>query len=283
MWTIDGRDMEVPAGTVYQVHFKWNLARHEVYWEEVSAGSATLALQYEHQYYLTSTSTQFRPVSMLKGEDDTWQATLRIGAKGKEEFQILRDKDPEQAIYPAKSKGEAPACGPDNLSGDKFFVVKGAPGESVALSFKIVDGHISVQAGSRSWESLEGWERHRYYAIGSFNDGIEVPMEMDPLKPGVFTCRIKSSDEWSVEANSFLDVFQILIDRDLKCAYYPDETMARSADVVVRGPDANAEGRTFAIRSSEPDTPIDITLDLTAEDFRKRVSFGLAMEAVKDI
>merc|ERR1712125_115975 len=32
-WIIDGRDMEVPAGTIYKIHFKYSTTRMQVYWE----------------------------------------------------------------------------------------------------------------------------------------------------------------------------------------------------------------------------------------------------------
>jgi len=282
-WIIDGRDMEVAAGTVYQIYFKWNLNKHEVYWEEVDASKGVLALNFEHMYFVCSGSTKFKPLALIKSGDEEglWTGTLHIGSQGREEFQFLRDKDKSQAIYPAKSKGSAPARGPDDLGEGKFFTVKGTPGEEVPVKLKIVDGKVIVSAGeTKVWESAEGWERHSYSVVGSFNNGMPVGMAMDPLKPGIFSARIQGGADWIDEVGSYADFFQVTVDDDLRQAWYPEAPGARSGDVVVRGPDSGGDGLNFLARSASPGTLYDIVLDLTAEDHRKIVTFDLAEAAM---
>mmetsp|Transcript_134028 Transcript_134028/g.286576 ORF Transcript_134028/g.286576 Transcript_134028/m.286576 type:complete len:180 (-) Transcript_134028:235-774(-) len=170
----------------------------------------------------------------------------------------------------------APARGPDDLGEGKYFVVKGTPGEEVLLKFTIVDGHITVTAGAKEWQSVEGWERHSYSVIGSFNEGMPLPMAMDPLKPGIFTCRVQGGANWIDEMGSFADFFQVAVDDDLSKAWYPEGGGARSGDVIVRGPDSGGESQNFLARSASPGTMYDIVLDLTAEDHRKIITFDLA-------
>merc|ERR1712039_726784 len=88
-WIIDGRDMEVPAGTVYQIFFKWSTERMEISWEEAGDASKDLALVYEHTYYLA-------------GGFSKWKGSFRIGSQCREEFYFSRDKDMNQLIYPAQ-------------------------------------------------------------------------------------------------------------------------------------------------------------------------------------
>jgi len=288
-WIIDGRDMEVPAGTVYQVHFKWSTQRMEVYWEEVGEGSAALALKYEHTYHIAGGFSRWKCVALARGDEGgAWEGGFRIGSQGREEFQLLRDADWQQAIYPAKPKAKAgvPARGPDGLGGGKYFTVHGPPGEAVQVRLTVLDAAVTVSCtsetkGTAQWRSLEGWERHDYVVLGSFGDG-PAPMAMDPMRPGVFRCRARVGESFYPDFNGFLELFQVTVDGDLRHAYYPETALARSGEAVVRGPDGYGAERSFLVRSLTPYKAFEIVLDLTAEDRRKIVTWAWVSDELED-
>merc|ERR1712232_299743 len=52
-WAIDGRDMEVKAGTVYQIKFKWSTERMQLSWSHTEDEDvAATALAFEHTYFI---------------------------------------------------------------------------------------------------------------------------------------------------------------------------------------------------------------------------------------
>merc|ERR1719215_1584945 len=128
---------------------------------------------------------------------------------GKEQFRFQRDFDPDQAIYPARANTQSmgvPVQGPDNLCAGRSWVISGEVGDLIRLGLKIADGEIAVEvkvsAGdiidqevweslpAKVWESLPGWDRHHYYALGSWNSFEPTPMIMDEANPGTFRCRV---------------------------------------------------------------------------------------------
>jgi len=283
-WIIDGRDMEVPAGTVYKIHFKYGNTRMLVNWEEeTSKESVDLALKYEHSYYVSGTFSKWRHVALAAeaGAEGTWEGSFRIGSQGKEEFQFVRDKDPQQAIYPSQHKAAKPGVpvrGPDDLGSGKNFVVRGRPGEDVQVKLTVVDAKITVAVstetkGQKEWTSLEGWERHAYFVTGSFDAGAPVPMSMDVMKPGIFTCRTTVGTTWSDACSGFVGSFQVTVDEGAQNAFYPEMDGAISGEMIVRGPDSSGADKFFLVRVPEPDAEIEISLDLNAEDKRNIVTW----------
>jgi len=290
-WTIDGRDMEVSAGTVYQIHFKWSTERMQIHWEEASESSAAMALDFEHTYYIAGSFSKWKCVALTMGVDEgAWEGSLRIGSQGKEEFQFIRDKDWKQVIYPAKpktSKAGVHVRGPDDLGAGKHFIVHGSPGETINVEVSIVDAKVTVKAesetkGTTEWESIEGWDRHEYSAVGSFNSGVPIPMTMDLMKPGVFTCRAKVGDSFYPEYNGFLELFQVTVDDDLQHTFYPETNLSKTGEVIVRGPDDYGADKSFLVRSLIPYKAFDIVLDLTAEDRRKIVTWSWVQDQLED-
>uniref|UniRef100_A0A7S4W4M9 Ketosynthase family 3 (KS3) domain-containing protein n=1 Tax=Alexandrium monilatum TaxID=311494 RepID=A0A7S4W4M9_9DINO len=290
-WAIDGRDMEVSAGAVYQVHFKWSTERMEIHWEEVSESSAAMALSFEHTYYIAGSFSRWKCVALTAGaEEGAWEGSLRIGSQGREEFQLLRDKDWQQAIYPAKPKtarAGVPARGPDDLGKGKHFVVRGSPGETVGVELSIADAKVVVRVvpergEATEWQSSEGWERHAYSAVGSFNGGVPIPMSMDLMRPGVFRCRAKVGDIFYPEYAGFLELFQVAVDDDLQHTLYPEANLSTSGEVIVRGPDDYGAEKNFLVRSITPYKAFDIVLDLTAEDRRKIVTWAWVQDELED-
>ncbi|CAK9024255.1 unnamed protein product [Durusdinium trenchii] len=99
-WMIDGRDEEVPAGSVYRVTLHWG-ARLRVAWQRemsiLSRGISTKELvgaEARHRYFVLGTWTSWTCFEMSPTEPNCFETTLRIGMSGMESFRFLRDQDP---------------------------------------------------------------------------------------------------------------------------------------------------------------------------------------------
>lgn len=278
-WIIDGRHTEVSAGSAFKIHFKWSLKRMQVLWEEVEESQAANALSFQHVYYISPSTTKYNCLSMSKGsEDGTWEGSITIGISGQEDFQLLRDKDINQAIYPAHASPEAAARGPDDMGKGKRFVVKGSRGDVIGIKLTIVDAHIEVTVNPNSdceqtWESEEGWERHAYFIAGTFSRWKPLPMEFDPMNPGFATFRGSVGQIFYPDFYSFAEAFQIYVEGDERFAYYPDAPLSESGASVIRGPDGDGEGKHFLIKAPAPDMHFEVLLDLTADDRRRTVTW----------
>jgi len=234
-WNLEGRDEEVQEGTVYRINFKWGVLTKQVWWEKVSMELAPRVAPFEHTYCVVGSFTSWKPQDMQACLDEpgTWEAVIRIGGHGYEEFRFLRDGDSEQAIYPAREKTFAmgvPVQGPDDLCEGRSWVLRGDTGDMVRLRMKVADGNISVDVSGdciipKAWENVPGWDRHQYYAIGSWNSFEPTPMIMDADSPGTFRCRVMF-DGHPVTYNTVLQCFeyqfQITVDGVRRLAYYPD-------------------------------------------------------------
>ncbi|CAE8600992.1 unnamed protein product [Polarella glacialis] len=298
-WLIDGRDAQVPAGTVFHVTFDWGQDRKELSWNQVSETRLGMALPHRHTYYVVGSFShperRLTALSLADDGSDSWEGAFRIGPKGHEEFQFLRDGDLQQAVYPAMPKAASGndsaswttlaslARGPDELGKNRHFLVQGVPGEQVRLRLSVVDAEVLVTATSaasagppREWRSLSGWARHQYSVVGSSNDGLHIPMVMDPSRPGVFTSVVTMREVFSEEQAAFCDTFQVAVDYDKRLVFYPEVPGSSSGEAIVLRPDAKAVGseHVFVVRSRTPGRTFQVTLDLTAEDRRQTVSWA---------
>mmetsp|Transcript_66878 Transcript_66878/g.157606 ORF Transcript_66878/g.157606 Transcript_66878/m.157606 type:complete len:1180 (-) Transcript_66878:28-3567(-) len=283
-WLIDGRDAEISAGTVLQITFKYSLETMSITWKEVGEKRRVLAVPRRSSYCVTGSCTQWRTVA-LKSVDDAfqeWSGTLRIGERGREDFQIWRDSDRLQAIYPsspqATGTGEE-ACGPDEFGSGRYFQVRGQPGEEVELALYLEDGKVTVRTftvmsrRSRQWESIRGWARHCYAVIQS--GGPSMPMTMDPQRPGVFTSLVMIGKAFDKQAGAFYLHFQVAVDGDNRWVYFPKIQGGLSGEVLVNKPPRHGNGSdlAFTIFSPAPNRTYEIILDLTAQDQRQTVTW----------
>merc|ERR1719440_1629728 len=88
-----------------------------------------------------------------------------------------------------------PVQGPDDLCTNRSWVLRGDTGDMLRLRLRVVDGDISVEVSGDCirpmvFENLLGWDRHQYYAVGSWNSFEPTPMVMDVNNPGTFRCRV---------------------------------------------------------------------------------------------
>eukprot|EP00971_Amphidinium_carterae_P075239 1487152-Amphidinium_carterae.1 len=79
--------------------------------------------------------------------------TIHVGLSGMEEFQIWRDGDKNQAIYPAvnappHAEVTQQLKGPDTKGSGKRWRIRGHTGEKVTITIEVADGNIRVSLAS---------------------------------------------------------------------------------------------------------------------------------------
>jgi len=282
-WIIDGRDHEVPAGTKYHVHFRWHPEVKRISWEQVSS-QPELVLRswpdYAHKYCLTGSFAPGRFLDMKELNESTWEGTFRMGVAGEEEFQIARDRDKNQRIYPATPgavRTTVPVRGPNSLGEGKFWTIRGMPNEEMTVRLSIVDAHVTVSVsseirGEKVWESEEGWDRHQYCALASWNGWVPVQMVMDPSEPGIFRAYGKVGQNFSTQHGAYVERFHIVVDEDSSHAFYPQISDAPALQYITEGPGPPAD-KHWLIRSRLPNARFELCLDLNQSDRRRCVSW----------
>jgi hypothetical protein len=283
-WLIDGRDDEVPAGTVYQIIFEWQGEEQSISWAPVteSVPDQVAGQGYQHRYSIAGSWTSFALQDMeASGKaDGLYEATFKVSQYKREEFHFVRDADPEQRIYPATqllpestgaTSSAAPVRGPEQWGKGKNFRILAAENDVVTVQLRIQDAHVTVTAKTplrtTSWTSTEGWGRQTYYLAGSFADGGElVPMERGDT-PGTFTYRLVMTD--------MEEYFQILADADDSRVMLPQQENAGSGEGFLDGPRAlmpGEEPRYWAVRGW-PGATFSIVLNMKEQDRRRMVTW----------
>eukprot|EP00931_Biecheleriopsis_adriatica_P076930 TRINITY_DN5058_c0_g1_i1.p1 TRINITY_DN5058_c0_g1~~TRINITY_DN5058_c0_g1_i1.p1 ORF type:complete len:1261 (+),score=269.89 TRINITY_DN5058_c0_g1_i1:124-3906(+) len=291
-WLIDGRDEEIPAGTVMQISFKFSLQeRMEVCWKEVSDKRRVLALPQQHSYHVLGGFSRWQAQAMQCDSDNgqqEWSAKFRLGQRGREEFQIWKDADKHQAIYPAFPRASGSieeARGPDEFGSQRFFQVQGRPEEEVQLFLSICDGKVMVKTrtatkSTREWESIRGWARHSYCLIHP-SGGQPVPMMLHPQRPGVFTCLDTMGQDFDSVMGAYAHAFQVAVDGDPRWVFHPRGAGGGlSGEDIVERPAAESGSSSsavpFIMYSPTPKRTFQVTLDLLTEDRRKTVTWAFA-------
>jgi len=267
-WVIDARADRAPPNSVYRIRFSWGFSfesgeYRRIAWERLDAppedGPLVDGGACKHSYWIAATWTGWLPSRMaaVGGGASTYETTARIGARGVEEFQFLRDQDWKQVIYPAAAKAVKPSVpvrGPDDGGGDKAWAIRGDPGDVYTVQLAITDRAICVRARSstacvnKTWTTAEdeheGW--HDYWVVGTFADHF-IPMA--PYQGGAksFRCRVQL-DETGTED------FQISVDHDLAMMLYPTVGGASFADSMVCGPDNYGSGLSWTITGAPGST-----------------------------
>lgn len=169
-WLIDGRRDRARAGTTYRITFSWNGANKSINWERESPplDSSSIALTGKtgrpHRYFVTGSMNTWslHEMRVVDLDDGVYETTVRIGNEGQEEFQIVRDRDRTQTLYPLACKTADTAVtirGPDDNGDNMSWAIFGEYGDRVRLRLRIRDGHIrlsttSASGDSKTWQSL---------------------------------------------------------------------------------------------------------------------------------
>nr|AQS99243.1 type I polyketide synthase [Gambierdiscus polynesiensis] len=287
-WLIDGRDFELPAGTLFEVRFRWHSEKMTIRWEQVSSSLPLYpVLEYEHVYGLLGTFARNTPIDMRRvriedGQpvDGVWEGGFQLGVTGTEQFQISRDGDLNQLIYPAQGEAmrtQVLVRGPDEFGGAKRWLVRGPVGDVITVRLQIVDARISVTVsskvkGAKVWKNALGWERHNYSVAGSWNDWTPVNMVMDPEEPGIFRGFFRMGTTFSETYGCFTEFFQVNVEEDRSFAWYPMMDGATCGDLITLGPDRGGQERNWVIKSLVPCARFEVILDLNTLDRRKIVT-----------
>jgi len=191
------------------------------------ASSLSWSLEAEHQYYLVGSWNKkaFHLMKPLEGEMNNVSAKFTIGYTCKEEFQIVRDRDMKQALYPALSKaqnGRVPLCGPDGHGNGKCWQAVGQHHDTVTVTLRLDDDDVavtmSVLGQDTVWERFESWAlqaKRKFAVCGSFNDWLLMPMQKDDSSRGVHRCR--------VQLRHRSEGFNVVVDEDPSLQLFPDD------------------------------------------------------------
>jgi hypothetical protein len=150
-WRVDGRLDGAQVGAIYVVSLWWypDSNRKRVTWEMVS-GMLQFSWPlptFSHRYSVTGTWTSWIYQDMKAVGEGRYETVFRVGITGTEEFQIARDRDDSQLIYPAIStivKESVSLRGPDGNGKGKHWRVIGETGDVIRLQLTIKDGDITV-------------------------------------------------------------------------------------------------------------------------------------------
>lgn len=152
-WLINGRKDGAPSGTIYRVTFSWSGQQKGVSWTidpEMSANSQELGHSqgktFHHTYHVLNSKHQLVPMVPCITDANSWGAHVRMSSTSFE-FQVIRDKDSRQVIYPAKDKATSESvglCGPDENSGTRRWQILGNAFELVTIQLSVNNGLFSL-------------------------------------------------------------------------------------------------------------------------------------------
>lgn len=256
-WLLDGRDQCVSSGTTYRITLEWKGSHKSISWA-VEAGAPDTR-PYVHRYDLVNPTTgASQEMALVSEEDGLYETTLRItNMTGISQFQFIRDKDRDQAIYPAMhhtTDMSVPVRGPDNGNTQNYtWLANGDFGEEFKVQLRVVNGKISVilhsQAGvPRIWQNASD---PVYYVSGSFNDWQLTAMVSDRRLFSLFRYHLIMGDSEHEE-------FLIMVDQD---------GTGEVAAIARLDGDVDEPWRIDA----KPGTSWEILLDLNQDDPRKRI------------
>eukprot|EP00812_Abedinium_dasypus_P005886 NODE_1740_length_1071_cov_318.468504.p2 GENE.NODE_1740_length_1071_cov_318.468504~~NODE_1740_length_1071_cov_318.468504.p2 ORF type:complete len:264 (+),score=74.02 NODE_1740_length_1071_cov_318.468504:29-793(+) len=229
-------------------------------------------------------------------ESQKFETTFRIGDTATEEFYFTRDGDPKQAIYPLRPcatvanvcgmRAAASCCGPDEFAGNRRWLVRGTPGESVHASMAVEDGQVTVRVklpsgGEGVWRSAQGSEAHAYYVSAS-SAASPVKMKRDAAS-GCWRCLVPLGDDLAGSARrAKVEVrFHITVDEEEELALYPvapaGTGVRHAGQCIVRGPDAGRCESHWLARvapaAAEAGHLLEVTLEPAARDRREVVTW----------
>jgi len=278
-WLIDGRCDNLRPGAVYQLDFRWGELDQgrAMSWKLVSSSAeAPRSEVFEHTYSVTGPRLDWGFLDMARGVScRMWWVTFAIGQTGEEEFQIVRDRDLRQALYPADpmSLETTAVAGPDDDgSRSHCWRAKGNPFESVQVIVRISDegvftvGMKSKTLGTVEWTSATKRRSQRYRLMGSFDGwGPGLDMQADAETSTIYRGTV-------VVGLGGREEFQIIDpDRPLDRVIHPRTRFAYPGEDFVCGPGEADREFCWEIQSTTGQS-VEIVLDLNAEDHRKKVT-----------
>lgn len=278
-WCIDAVKDGLPVGAVYRVELLWDpiSGARQVRWEATDSSlelNTISSSSYKHKYYVTGSWGNWTYQRMLSksNEENMYEVTFHIGATGKEQFQIVRDKDKTQVFYPGSvgdSQDRLHVLGPNEFSEGRRWDVFGEVGEEVQIKLCLQGGVVLVFINSKKRREIVSVSKplvHDFYVVGSFNDWIPSLMLADPEHRGIFRLAVKIGSQNCEE-------FQILANCDWAQRMYPARPHAHMGEVVMMGPDGEGDDQNWLMVGAHGLT-MEIIFDENEPDRRKRVRWN---------
>lgn len=178
-----------------------------------------------------------------------WSTEIKFIKSGANEFQIVRNKDWTQCIYPSKQKassGDGTTLGPDDSGHGLNWLLEVSAGDvyKIELTRKLEndndDKNVTwshVRKEELSEDQLALASRKRYFIVGTF-DQWRVTHEMQTDGQD-YTFEVEIG-EGSQES------FQILAGNDWSKVLHPSEADGKEGSAII-GPDANGHGKNWTI------------------------------------
>lgn len=229
-WMIDGRGVNgLPEedngkpGDKYLITFKWENVKH-VTWEKMSKAHS-VEYHDDATYYIRGSWNCWDLEPMKKDEDEEGTYTLETQLTPLElQFQIIRNKDEMQVIYPDVPPGtlgtkRSRIMGPDEGGKDKLWNITGEQGDMFRIGLhRFQDSLDDVQVRWRKTGNQEvERKQQRYFLIGTMNqwgqgDVFEMSLSADGKS---YVC--------AVQIENIPEEFQIQLSRRADKIIYPDK------------------------------------------------------------
>nr|AQS99214.1 type I polyketide synthase [Gambierdiscus polynesiensis] len=268
-WLIDGKEDGVAPGTIYEISFAWSFSwehgeHMKVSWQPTATPPSGLQLPYSsHVYSITGTFTswKFREMHRSKQQEGKWSTQVRIGMSGQELFQLVRDNDSKQVIYPAEPLARKTCMrisGPDENVSNKHWLLQGPPGEVVAVHLVVLNGSMTVTTASRTktmtWTSAKDEDGSVYFVAGTWNAWNPDAMVADTRTRDIHSYRLHLGSTGQEE-------FQIIAGKERDKRLYPHVQRAQLGEGMLCGPDANDRPDWSWLIRGEPGQEFEVVLD----------------------
>jgi len=226
-----------------------------------------------HKYYIHGNATGGKLVEMRQeGNGDTFVVTLRAGCHDQDEFNVLRNGDPDWCIHPimSTSSTDVPIVGPDDGGADRFWRLHLPQGTLVTITLIFINRHpqelsltIATAGSTRIWRTLREIAINQYFVALSSSAWQQHPMKMEVRTRGLYSYEL-TLDETNEER------FYIVRNSSAQEAFYPsaDNTQVQYRPAAV-GP-TRWQGACWRICGDHGDTII-IRYDETAKDAARMV------------
>merc|ERR1719161_87208 len=285
LWMIDGRDNklkeQVPEmkcdlckpGDKFRITFYWPLggACKQLIWDKLEDGSTTAGdspssslvstpRELRGKYYIAGSWSCFNFQEMQPDprKDGLYSTEVHMTSLGAS-FQIVRDEDWDQAMYPEVPEDEkgtigSKVLGPDDGYGGKLWVIEGEVGDLFQVDFFRNPQHyedMKVQWQKIGKKEVDEPEPRYFYAGDSNRWGLR---DEDP--PGYFTEMKKSATEAGVytveiECEHDTEEFQIVQNKLwTKCIHPDSKETTKDSKHEVMGPDDQGQDLNWIIGKS---------------------------------
>jgi hypothetical protein len=170
----------------------------------------------------------------------------------KTRFQIYRDGDWDQGIYPTSStdRMDVRVKGADHRGFDKYWEISGAPGDKFHVEFRRRRNAEGEDSMSVSWKYVDSApvdmrhaaSSHKYYLVGSWLNFAEAEEMNKDEETGHFSRTV------TISARDGKEQFRILLNNNWLTAVYPDRRDATPFDGhTLEGPDDGGAGTYWTI------------------------------------